>query len=187
MLGRIFGGPYIRQVSKWEFRQFYFHCSALALCPIRSQNPMALRERLSRNPRQNDRVTKKLRPPSGGLFHAHRPTHYDTSTRSSNCITTAYRCGVRSINVMSQVDSYHKYWGWALCGAGAWDSYLSFQSGYRSGKADGLHNDHFWSYHPNGANFLMADGAVRFIHYRVNHSTLLALATRRGREVVGEH
>jgi prepilin-type N-terminal cleavage/methylation domain-containing protein/prepilin-type processing-associated H-X9-DG protein len=42
---------------------------------------------------------------------------------------------------------------------------------------------HFWSRHPGGAQFLMVDGAVRFLPYSAA-DLLPALATRNGREVV---
>jgi prepilin-type processing-associated H-X9-DG protein len=42
---------------------------------------------------------------------------------------------------------------------------------------------HFWSRHPGGANFLIADGAVRFLRYEAN-SFLPALASREGGEPV---
>ncbi len=42
---------------------------------------------------------------------------------------------------------------------------------------------HFWSLHPGGANFLFADGSVRFLSYHAD-SILPALATRAGGEVV---
>jgi prepilin-type N-terminal cleavage/methylation domain-containing protein/prepilin-type processing-associated H-X9-DG protein len=42
---------------------------------------------------------------------------------------------------------------------------------------------HFWSYHPGGANFLFADGSVRFLPYSADN-ILPALATRAGAEVV---
>jgi prepilin-type processing-associated H-X9-DG protein len=42
---------------------------------------------------------------------------------------------------------------------------------------------HFWSMHPGGANFLFADGAVRFLSYSVD-PLLPALASRAGRETV---
>lgn len=42
---------------------------------------------------------------------------------------------------------------------------------------------HFWSLHPGGANFLFADGSVRYLPYRAS-AILPALATRAGGEVV---
>jgi prepilin-type N-terminal cleavage/methylation domain-containing protein/prepilin-type processing-associated H-X9-DG protein len=44
--------------------------------------------------------------------------------------------------------------------------------------------NHFWSYHEGGANFAMADGAVRFVSYGIGTSTLLQLATYAGREII---
>jgi prepilin-type N-terminal cleavage/methylation domain-containing protein/prepilin-type processing-associated H-X9-DG protein len=43
--------------------------------------------------------------------------------------------------------------------------------------------NHFWSCHNNGANFVFADGSVRFLPYSVQ-PLLPALATRNGGEVV---
>ena len=43
---------------------------------------------------------------------------------------------------------------------------------------------HFWSYHPGGSNWLFADGSVRFMKYTVNQSTLFALSSRNGGEVL---
>jgi prepilin-type N-terminal cleavage/methylation domain-containing protein/prepilin-type processing-associated H-X9-DG protein len=42
---------------------------------------------------------------------------------------------------------------------------------------------HFWSFHPGGANFLFADGSVRFLAYSAD-PILPALATRAGGEAV---
>ncbi len=42
---------------------------------------------------------------------------------------------------------------------------------------------HFWSLHPGGANFLFADGSVRFLSYSAN-GMLPALASRAGGEAV---
>lgn len=42
---------------------------------------------------------------------------------------------------------------------------------------------HFWSQHPRGANFLFANGTVRFLTYDAD-SILPALATREGKETV---
>jgi prepilin-type processing-associated H-X9-DG protein/prepilin-type N-terminal cleavage/methylation domain-containing protein len=43
--------------------------------------------------------------------------------------------------------------------------------------------NHFWSLHPGGANFLFADGSVRFLGYAAD-GVLPALATRAGGEVI---
>jgi prepilin-type processing-associated H-X9-DG protein/prepilin-type N-terminal cleavage/methylation domain-containing protein len=55
---------------------------------------------------------------------------------------------------------------------------------YQSGRADGRCDMfHFWSFHPGGANFLFADGSVRFLSYSAN-PIMPALASRAGGEVV---
>jgi prepilin-type processing-associated H-X9-DG protein len=46
---------------------------------------------------------------------------------------------------------------------------------------------HFWSMHPGGANFLFADGSVRFLGYGTAAPVIPALATRAGGEVVGDY
>jgi prepilin-type N-terminal cleavage/methylation domain-containing protein/prepilin-type processing-associated H-X9-DG protein len=43
---------------------------------------------------------------------------------------------------------------------------------------------HFWSLHSNGANFLLADGSVRFVKYSLDPTTFAALCTRDRGEVV---
>jgi prepilin-type processing-associated H-X9-DG protein len=83
------------------------------------------------------------------------------------------------------------YWGWTYCGAGnppevlGWgDNLNTTQLGLAPGQPDGNHNLHFWSYHPPGVNFLMADGSVRMISYSINFTTYQALSTRRGGEIL---
>jgi prepilin-type N-terminal cleavage/methylation domain-containing protein/prepilin-type processing-associated H-X9-DG protein len=44
----------------------------------------------------------------------------------------------------------------------------------------------FSSYHPGGANFALADGAVRFLSENIDSGTLDDLTTRAGGEVIGE-
>jgi prepilin-type N-terminal cleavage/methylation domain-containing protein/prepilin-type processing-associated H-X9-DG protein len=44
------------------------------------------------------------------------------------------------------------------------------------------HVDDFWSWHPQGANFLMVDGSVRLINDTINPRTWWALGTRAGGE-----
>ncbi len=42
---------------------------------------------------------------------------------------------------------------------------------------------HFWSLHPGGAHFLLADGSVQYFSYSINQTVLTAMATRAGGEV----
>ena len=46
------------------------------------------------------------------------------------------------------------------------------------------HADQFWSLHPGGANFLFADGSVRFVKEKRRLVIMQALATRAGGELV---
>jgi prepilin-type processing-associated H-X9-DG protein len=46
------------------------------------------------------------------------------------------------------------------------------------------HTNHFYSNHPNGANWLLGDGSVRFIPYSAQPYVSGGLATRAGNEVV---
>jgi prepilin-type N-terminal cleavage/methylation domain-containing protein/prepilin-type processing-associated H-X9-DG protein len=94
-------------------------------------------------------------------------------------------------------------YGWWFAGSG-WDGYGSgdvvlgaretFAASFlgcpadRVGLQPGNVNDtcdqlHFWSLHPGGANFALADGSVRFLPYSTNN-ILSALCTRSGGEVV---
>lgn len=43
-----------------------------------------------------------------------------------------------------------------------------------------------YSFHPNGAMFLMGDGAVRFLHQDIDPWTFVSLATRAGREITDD-
>lgn len=82
--------------------------------------------------------------------------------------------------------------GWSVCaagvsppGSGNEDNLLSTENRLRRPLASGAHNDHFWSHHPAGAQFLMADGAVRLLPYDSSHQALRELSTRAGGEVWG--
>jgi prepilin-type processing-associated H-X9-DG protein/prepilin-type N-terminal cleavage/methylation domain-containing protein len=46
------------------------------------------------------------------------------------------------------------------------------------------HGDQYWALHPGGANFLFADGSVRFIKEQVGFRIFQAIATRAGGEVL---
>ena len=50
--------------------------------------------------------------------------------------------------------------------------------------SDNCSFNHFWSYHPGGAHFGLADGTVRFIQYNSSTTTFPKLVTYAGNEVV---
>jgi len=79
--------------------------------------------------------------------------------------------GVNEVNVFSP-------WSGSMgsCPAGPYE----FGSGDPKNACDAFH---FWSLHPGGGNFLLADGSVHFLHYSAA-PIMPALATRNGREPV---
>jgi prepilin-type processing-associated H-X9-DG protein len=54
------------------------------------------------------------------------------------------------------------------------------------GEMNNYEHEHPGSEHPGGAHFGLADGSVRFIGEHINSTTLKALATVAGSEVVKE-
>jgi type II secretory pathway pseudopilin PulG len=99
-------------------------------------------------------------------------------------------------------------WGWWFAGIGEWpwfgapDIVLGVEEidvndppqtehapheHYRPGSLEDpyyYHRWHHWSLHAGGSNWLLGDGAVRFIPYAVDNTLLPAMATRSGGEVV---
>ncbi len=82
------------------------------------------------------------------------------------------------------------YYGWPYCGVGDeaatgnGDNLLTTQFGLSHGYPDGMHDYHFWSYHPNMAQFLWADGSAQPLTYDIDLSVFQALSTRAGGELV---
>ncbi len=90
------------------------------------------------------------------------------------------------------------YYGWPYCGAGQvvlfpngapvntgeGDNLMSTQLGLSPGTDDGNHNFHFWSYHPNLSQFIMADGSGHILTYDIDFKLFQALSTRAGGESV---
>jgi len=66
-------------------------------------------------------------------------------------------------------------------GVGCPSSKVGFQQGDVKTFCDQVH---FWSPHPNGGNFLMGDGSVRYLTYSTGPTLIGQLATRAGGEAV---
>jgi len=78
-------------------------------------------------------------------------------------------------------------WGWSICGGTECEHYISAKRGL-SRRADPPNNywinlTHFWSWHPGGTHFGLADGSVAFLHYEMDYNAFLGLSTRNGGEV----
>ncbi len=80
-------------------------------------------------------------------------------------------------------------WGWVICGGSQCEHYISTELGLSRGAnapaATGI-IERFWSWHDQGAHFLMADGSVQFLSYNIDLTTYKALSTKNGKEVIGE-
>jgi prepilin-type N-terminal cleavage/methylation domain-containing protein/prepilin-type processing-associated H-X9-DG protein len=79
--------------------------------------------------------------------------------------------------------------GWMVCaygedGKGEEDNVLSTFFGLYPGSADGFHNNHYWTHHPQSANFTFVDGSVRALTYSIEDVVLKSLSSRAGGEVV---
>jgi prepilin-type processing-associated H-X9-DG protein len=86
---------------------------------------------------------------------------------------------------------YDLEYGWWACGAGfgntgEGDCLLSTRLGISPGVDSSAHLTHFWSWHPEGCNFALMDGSVRFLFYRINRITLNRLATKSAGDVPGD-
>jgi prepilin-type processing-associated H-X9-DG protein len=102
------------------------------------------------------------RPPSEDLYYGwwFAGSGYDSS-------------GMGDVVMSARATSYASFLGCSV-------SYVGFQSGKFSNPCD---QAHYWSPHPNGANFLFGDGTVRFISYTAN-AILPQLCSRNGNEAV---
>lgn len=95
----------------------------------------------------------------------------------SSCIIV----GERGIN---EIDP----WGYAICSWSNRDAVLSTRIGLAPGNNwDIAHDHHFWSYHPGGAHFMMADTSVHLINYDVSLKVIRALATIQGEEIIEDY
>jgi prepilin-type processing-associated H-X9-DG protein len=133
--------------------------------------------------------------------------HNDGVLYGSSHIRLAQICDGTSNTVLvgerpPSPDLYVGWWAWSAPDAslGMRDTFAVYETGvindprsqscirllpekFRPGVGDDCDVHHFWSQHPGGANWLFADGSVRFLSY-ANASVMPALATRAGGEVV---
>jgi len=121
--------------------------------------------------------------PGNGMFSDRNKTV--TFRDATDGISNTIHVGERTIDAAGQ-------YGWWAAGSGSdahglGDSVLDSSEGFYAGNfAANADRFHWWSMHPGGAHFLMADGAVHFMNYTMDHQTLLNLSTRDGEEVINE-
>ncbi|MBP85822.1 MAG: prepilin-type cleavage/methylation domain-containing protein [Planctomycetaceae bacterium] len=83
-----------------------------------------------------------------------------------------------------------KGWGWMVCGGTECEHYIATNRGLARGAnipTSLAIIQHFWSWHPGGAVFTLADGSVRFLNYEIDYNTYQALSTRANGEPVGDY
>jgi prepilin-type processing-associated H-X9-DG protein len=90
-----------------------------------------------------------------------------------------------------------QYWGWFVWGTGdpgiqdgTGDALLATQNGLAPGNSLSPADtdvEHYWSYHPSGAQFAFLDGSQHFITYDIDFSVFTALGTRAGQEVIDKN
>ncbi len=80
-------------------------------------------------------------------------------------------------------------WGWMICGGTECEHFISTEEGLAKGAnmpTSLAIIQRYWSWHPGGALFSMADGSVHFLSYNIDYNVYTALSTRGNGEVVGE-
>ena len=121
------------------------------------------------------------RPPSMDLVYGWWYAAAGQFDNNWNTWSGAGNLGMGELNVMNGM------WIESACRVGPYD--VSIPATANGSDAGSLNNTcdlfHFWSLHPNGTNFLLADGSVRFITFDTPQSLMVALSTRSGGEPVG--
>ena len=134
-----------------------------------------------------------------GLLSSRRPTRFrDITDGTSNTFLLGERVGSSNIYRRQQVDSALTTAAGPANGGG-WGDFLNGENWIEGSLQDGtpgggpcainctnMRSVGFMSFHQGGAQFVMADGSVRFISENLAASTFAALITRSRGEVVGE-
>ncbi len=81
-------------------------------------------------------------------------------------------------------------WGWLVCGGTECEHFISTEEGLAPGEnlpTSVAIIQRYWSWHPGGALFALADGSVQFLSYEIDYNTYTALSTRANGEVVAPY
>jgi prepilin-type processing-associated H-X9-DG protein len=135
-------------------------------------------------------VNRQYNGPTNGMFDVSSPgiRLTDVSDGTSNTLMVGERPPSQDMQLgwwgASDYDtllSTRQLYG-DIFGAGGCVQPGLFGPGNLNGQCNGDDN-HFWSFHSGGANWVFADGSVRFLPYSASASTI-PLASRNGGEVV---
>lgn len=78
-------------------------------------------------------------------------------------------------------------WGWMICGGTECEHYIATNRGLAPGAnipTSLAIIQHFWSWHPGGALFALADGSVQFLDYEIDYELYTELSTKANGEIV---
>lgn len=117
---------------------------------------------------------------SGMLFYASATSFDDAADGTTNTLIVGERT----------VDSSRDY-GWDVCSGTEGDSWLSAGHGLYFGIPNpppgAVPDDqHFWSLHSGGGQFLFVDGSARLLSYSIDKEVFLGVSTRAGKERISE-
>lgn len=117
---------------------------------------------------------------NGMLFFASATKMGDVTDGSSNTLIIGERT----------VDKSRDY-GWDICSGTEGDSWLNTGYGFYFGNPNPQpgavpDDQHFWSLHSGGGQFVLADGSARFLSYSIDKEVFLGLSTRGKGETLGE-
>lgn len=114
----------------------------------------------------------------GALFSGSRTSMRDFLDGASTTLLVGER------GIPNTLDRLWPICAYGITGNGETDNVLSTFNGLEAGAPDSFHNMHFWSYHPQSAHFLFADGTVRSLSYGIDDHLLSAMASRAEGEIV---
>ncbi|NLX98157.1 MAG: DUF1559 domain-containing protein [Rhodopirellula sp.] len=120
----------------------------------------------------------------GGIYHGNGMFYNLSKTRFSDVVDgTSMTLMVGERGIPSDLG-----WGWLICGGTECEHYISADRGLSPG--DNVPSylsvlQHFWSWHPGGTHFAIADGSVRFLSYEIDYNAYLGMSTRNGGEITG--
>jgi prepilin-type N-terminal cleavage/methylation domain-containing protein/prepilin-type processing-associated H-X9-DG protein len=128
-----------------------------------------------------------------GVLSRDKPARWqDIKDGASNTIMVAEDAGRPDLYIVGGVKGDPSITGWKQGGWADPGAPFSIDGSNQDGSVPGpcslncTNNSEIYSFHPNGANVLFADGSVHFISASIDLCKLAALATRAGGEVFAQ-